>query len=42
MGCRNDYAINGIVSAFFGSGSDVLGCDWWGSFFKIGDAFSHS
>ena len=27
MGCRHGYTINGITSAFFGSGSDVLGSD---------------
>ena len=39
MRCRHDCAINGIISGFFGSGSDVLGCDWRRNFIKSGDGF---
>ena len=39
MGCRHGYAINGLPSAFFDSGSDVLGCDWRWNFIKNGDGF---
>ena len=39
---RHDYAINGITSTFFGTGSDVFGCDWPGNFFKNGDGFCFS
>ena len=39
MGCRHNYTKNGITSAFFGSGSDVLGSDWRRNFFKNGDGF---
>ena len=42
MGCRPDYAINGITSACFGSGLDVPGYDWWRNFFKNVDGFSLS
>ena len=34
MGWRHDYAINGRTSTFFGSGSDVIGCDWRRKFFQ--------
>ena len=42
MRCRHDYAINGKTSAFFGSGSDVLGCEWRRNFIPKGDGFSFS
>ena len=40
MGCRHDLAINGRTSTFFGSGSDVLGCDLRRNFFENGDGLS--
>ena len=39
MGCQHDHVLNGITSTFFGSGSDVLGCDWWRNFYKKGKGF---
>ena len=42
MGCRNDYALNGITFAFLGSGLHVLGSDWRRNFFESGDGFSFS
>ena len=30
------------ICPFFGSSSDVLGCDWRRNFFKDGDGFSFS
>ena len=37
---RHDCSTVGITSACFGSGSDVLGCDWRRNCFKNGDGFS--
>ena len=42
MGSRQDYAINGMIFAFFGSCSGVLDCGWRRNFFKNGDGFSFS
>ena len=39
MGCRHDLVINGIPSAIFVSGSDVLSCDWRKIFFKNAGGF---
>ena len=36
------YSIFGLDLSFFGSSSDVLGCDWRRNFFKNGDGFSFS
>ena len=39
MGSRDDYAIYGMIFAFFGSSSGVLDCGWRINFFKDGDGF---
>ena len=40
MESRHGYAIDGMISAFFGSRSDVLDCDWRRNFLKNGYGFS--
>ena len=40
MGNRHDYAINGMIFDFIGTGSGVAVCDWRRNFFKKEDGIS--
>ena len=42
MGIGYVYSMFGLILTFFGSGSDVLSCDWRRNFFKSGDGFPFS
>ena len=42
MESGHDYAINGMISAFLGTGSELLDWDWRINFFQNGDDLSFS
>ena len=42
MGSWHDYAIEGMIFTFAGSGSDLLDSDWRKNLFNNGDGFSFS